>query len=147
MAVELRSGPFDPYAELTRYQREVLGHAGRYGATACFVGTMRDINNDRAVTAMMLEHYPGMTDKHLQEICAEAMKRWDILDALIVHRVGAVRPNDPIVLTAAWSAHRAPAFEACRFMIEDLKRRAPFWKKEQHAEGSAWVTHNTPAAN
>lgn len=145
MTIQLRETGFDPCAELARYQDEVLGRRGKYGATVNFVGTMRDFNEGRTVRAMTLEHYPGMTERHLEQICAEAKRRWDILDALIVHRVGEVHPNDPIVLVAAWSAHRAAAFEACRFLIEALKSRAPFWKKEQRNETTRWVEHNTPA--
>ncbi len=146
MHVELRETPFDPWQELQRYQKEVLGHEGKYGATASFVGTMRDVNAGETVRAMMLEHYPGMTDKHLQEISAGAQARWDIIDTLIVHRVGALQPNDAIVLIAVWSAHRDAAFAACRYLIEELKSRAPFWKKETLANDSRWVHENTPAA-
>jgi molybdopterin synthase catalytic subunit len=87
-----------------------------------------------------------MTERHLHQICEEAKQRWDILDSLIVHRIGDIQPNDPIVLVAAWSAHRAAAFDACRYLIEELKTRAPFWKKEQLQEATRWVEHNTPAA-
>lgn len=144
MAIQLREMDFDPCAELARYQDNAVGQRGKYGAVISFVGTMRDFNDDRAVQAMTLEHYPGMTEKHLREISAEAARRWDILDSLIIHRVGEVRPNDPIVLVAVWSAHRAPAFEACRYLIEELKTRAPFWKKERLHETARWVEHNTP---
>lgn len=146
MTIEVRATPFDPGAELYRYQAEVLGAAGKYGATLSFVGTLRDFNEGDAVRAMTLEHYPGMTEKQLHAICAEARRRWDILDTLIIHRVGELQPNEPIVLVAVWSAHRAAAFEACRYLIEELKTRAPFWKKEQRPEDVArWVEHNTPA--
>ncbi|HLE94240.1 MAG TPA: molybdenum cofactor biosynthesis protein MoaE, partial [Sulfuricaulis sp.] len=93
---------------------------------------------------MTLEHYPGMTEKHLQLIHDEAGQRWEILDALVIHRVGEIRPGEPIVLVAVWSAHRAAAFEACRYLIEELKTRAPFWKNEQHQATTHWVEHNTP---
>ncbi len=146
MTVQLRDVDFDPCEELAAYQHGVLGQRGKYGAVVSFVGTMRDFNEGRAVQAMTLEHYPGMTEKHLQRICAEAQRQWDILDALIVHRVGEVRPNDPIVLVAVWSAHRAAAFDACRYLIEELKTRAPFWKKEQRHETTLWVEHNTPVS-
>jgi molybdopterin synthase catalytic subunit len=117
---------------------------GKYGATAMFVGTMRDFNEGDSVTSMVLEHYPGMTEKYLEKLCEQAADRWDILDALIVHRVGKVNPNDTIVLVSVWSTHRADAFEVCRFLMEDLKSRAPFWKKEHLVEGSRWVEKNTP---
>src|SRR5581483_5549696 len=133
--------------ELQRYQREQLDAGGKFGATLSFVGTMRDFNEGDTVAAMTLEHYPGMTEKHLDQICAEARRRWDIIDALIVHRVGELRPNEPIVLVAVWAAHRGAAFDAGRYLIEELKSRAPFWKKEQLAQGSRWVEHNTPATD
>ena len=146
MAIQLREMAFDPCAELAAYQDGVVGRRGKYGAVISFVGTMRDFNDDRAVQAMTLEHYPGMTEKHLREICAEVKRQWDILDVLLIHRIGEVRPGDPIVLVAVWSAHRAAAFDACRYLIEELKARAPFWKKERIHEASRWVEHNTPAA-
>ncbi len=146
MAIVVRDTAFDPCEELRRHQLAMRGAAGKYGATLSFVGTMRDFNEGGTVLAMTLEHYPGMTEKQLREIGAEACRRWPILDLLIVHRVGEVRPNDPIVLVAVWSAHRAAAFDACRFLIEELKTRAPFWKKEQRHETSHWVEHNTPVS-
>ena len=146
MAIEIKSGAFDPYRELDRHQSRILSQAGKYGATASFVGTMRDFSDGGPVHSMTLEYYPGMTERHLHQICEEAKQRWDILDSLIVHRIGDIQPNDPIVLVAAWSAHRAAAFDACRYLIEELKTRAPFWKKEQLQEATRWVEHNTPAA-
>ena len=146
MRVEVRDSPFNPWDELQDHQQTVFRQGGKYGATASFVGTMRDYNEGESVQAMVLEHYPGMTEKHLRQISEEAGKRWDILDTLIIHRVGELRPNDPIVLVAVWSAHRGPAFEACRYLIEELKSRAPFWKKESIEERARWVQHNTPAA-
>jgi molybdopterin synthase catalytic subunit len=92
---------------------------------------------------MTLEHYPGMTEKHLDTISSEAARRWDIVDSLIIHRYGALQPNDPIVLVAVWAAHRAPAFDACRYLIEELKDRAPFWKQEMLDDCTRWVQHNT----
>jgi len=144
MAIAVRADPFDPCAELRRHQQAMPDAAGKYGATLSFVGTMRDFNEGEAVRAMTLDHYPGMTEKHLREISDEARRRWDLVDILIVHRVGDIRPNEPIVLVAVWSAHRAAAFEAGRYLIEELKARAPFWKKEQLAEGTRWVERNTP---
>lgn len=144
MRVEIRELPFDPLAELSRYQTGRDGMAGRCGAAAVFIGAMRDHNEGNRVLAMTLEHYPGMTEKQLQRILEEAQQRWDFLDALVIHRVGELRPDDPIVLVAVWSAHRAAAFEACRFILEELKSRAPFWKQETVANGPRWVAHNTP---
>ncbi|MGH8119226.1 MAG: molybdenum cofactor biosynthesis protein MoaE, partial [Gammaproteobacteria bacterium] len=115
-----------------------------YGAMASFVGTMRDYNEGAEVREMVLENYPGMTEKHLESICGEAAKKWELLEVLVLHRVGHIHSGDPIVLVAVWSAHRAAAFDACRFIMEDLKSRAPFWKQETLAGGKRWVTRNTP---
>ena len=119
----------------------------RIGAAATFIGSMRDFNEGESVASMWLEHYPGMTEKHLAAIEAEARTRWGLDEVLIVHRVGAVSPGDPIVLVAVWSAHRAHAFEFCRHITEALKSNAPFWKKEQTAHGERWVTNNTPGTS
>ena len=144
MTVEIREQGFDPYREVSDYQQRVLDAAGKYGATAVFVGSMRDINEGDTVQTMTLEHYPGMTERYLEKISQEAEQRWDIIDSLIIHRVGELQPDEPIVLVAVWSAHRAAAFEASRFLMEELKSRAPFWKKEVLATGSRWVEKNTP---
>lgn len=145
MTVDVRWEPFDPGTELRHYQDEVLGAHGKYGATVMFVGTMRDFNDGATVQGMTLEHYPRMTEKYLLKISEEARQRWDLLDTLILHRVGAILPNDPIVLVAVWSAHRAAAFEACRYLIEALKTQAPFWKQERVGDDVRWVERNTPA--
>jgi len=138
--VEVVSRGFDPWQELRNYQDQSLSaQQGKYGATAAFVGTMRDFNVNDQVLSMTLEHYPGMTEKYLTEIYRKAAQRWELLNGLIVHRVGELRPDDPIVLVAVWSAHRAEAFEACRFLMEELKSHAPFWKKEQLEDGTRWV--------
>lgn len=146
MKIELRDKAFDPFQEIGRYQKQVLGQTGKYGALANFVGTMRDFNDGRTVQAMTLEHYPGMTEQHLRRISEEAKQRWDIIDTLVIHRVGEVWASEAIVLVAVWSAHRAAAFDACRYLIEELKTRAPFWKNERVEETTHWVEHNTPAA-
>ncbi len=143
MAIFVRDTAFDPWAELAAYQTQTIP-AGKYGASAVFVGAMRDFNEVDSVRAMQLEHYPGMTEKHLDTISSEAARRWDIVDNLIIHRYGALQPNDPIVLVAVWAAHRAPAFDACRYLIEELKNRAPFWKQEMLDDCARWVQHNTP---
>jgi molybdopterin synthase catalytic subunit len=142
MHCEIRPQVFEPYAELLAYQQNMQA-SGRYGATAVFVGTMRDQNEGEAVTSMELEHYPGMTEKYLQSISEQAAKRWNLLDSLIIHRVGRVEPDDPIVLVVVWSSHRKDAFEASRYLMEELKSRAPFWKKEQTDNGERWVDKNT----
>jgi len=143
MPSEIRTAAFDPWQETQQYQQAHLTD-GKYGATASFVGTMRDFNQGDDVSSMTLEHYPGMTESYLDKICDEAKQRWDLSDCLIVHRVGEIFPNDPIVLTVVWSAHRKASFEACRYLMEELKTRAPFWKKEGLSKGHRWVDKNTP---
>ena len=115
--------------------------AGRtdVGAVASFVGLVRASNEGAHVHAMTLEHYPGMTEKALEDICAQAASRWDLIDTLVIHRVGALEPGDRIVLVGVSSAHRGEAFAACEFIMDYLKTQAPFWKKEHHADGAAWV--------
>ncbi|MFK7891424.1 MAG: molybdenum cofactor biosynthesis protein MoaE [Granulosicoccus sp.] len=145
MSVYLKDQPFTPAVEIERF--EARQEAGSFGATASFVGTMRHHNEGDSVAAMSLEHYPEMTEKQLLEIIGDARKRWDIIDALIVHRVGDIKPGSPIVLTAVCSSHRAAAFDACRFLMEELKTRATFWKKETLSNGEQrWVEKNTPAS-
>lgn len=144
MQVDIRNTAFEPYAELQAYQ-ENMQNVGQYGATAVFVGSMRDFNEGDTVKSMLLEHYAGMTEKYLKQISQQAAARWSILDSLIIHRVGQIQPNDPIVLVVVWSAHRKDAFEASRFLMEELKSKAPFWKKEYLREGQRWVQQNTPA--
>jgi molybdopterin synthase catalytic subunit len=139
MTVRVTPAPFDPWQEIAAYQQNHLGQAGRFGATTAFVGTMRDFNEGEAIRGMELEHYPGMTEKYLHRIAAEAKRRWSIFDCLIIHRYGSLRPNEPIMLVAVWSAHRAAAFKACRYLVEELKAGAPFWKKEALATGTRWV--------
>ncbi|MGB0866521.1 MAG: molybdenum cofactor biosynthesis protein MoaE [Granulosicoccaceae bacterium] len=143
MSVVIEPSGFDPWAALQAYQAKLTG--GSFGATAVFVGTMRDFNQGDEVQGMSLEHYPGMTEHQLEAIVAEAAEQWPLIDTLIHHRVGDIHPNDPIVLTAVWSAHRAAAFEANRFLMEALKSRAPFWKRETLDDGQQrWVEKNTP---
>jgi len=142
MRIEIRECHFEPYTELQKYQDQYLP-TGQYGATAVFVGSMRDFNEGDEVKAMVLEHYPGMTESYLNKMSQQASDRWTILDSLIIHRVGEIKPEDPIVLVAVWSAHRKDAFEASRFLMEELKSRAPFWKKEFLEEGHRWVQHNS----
>jgi len=144
MSIKLLGEGFDPWQELQQHQADHPQLAGKYGATSIFVGTMRDFNDGADVECMVLEHYPAMTQKHLRAIANEAMARWNILDTLIVHRFGEIRPNDTIVLLAVWSAHRSASFPACRYLIEELKSRAPFWKKEINGKDARWVEHNTP---
>ena len=109
------------------------------GAVASFIGLVRDANDGSAIASMTLEHYPGMTEKALEEICAQARARWDILETLVIHRVGPLAPGDRIVLVGVSSAHRGEAFQACEFIMDYLKTRAPFWKKEATPQGERWV--------
>ncbi len=127
--------PFDPHAE----SAALHARNPAVGAVVDFIGWMRDFNEGDPVTAMTLEHYPGMTEKALQRIVAEAESRWDLLGVRIVHRVGELKPSEPIVLVAVASAHRGDAFRACEFLIDYLKTRAPFWKKETTRDGERWV--------
>jgi molybdopterin synthase catalytic subunit len=154
MKVEIFDQPYDPWQLAREYQDSVL-EAGKFGATALFVGTMRDFNEDDSVTAMTLEHYPGMTQKHLEKIAEDAIHKFDILDVLLMHRVGQIFPNDPIVCVVVWSEHRAASYDANRFIMEALKAKAPFWKKELlkggegelssgHSPNHRWVEKNTP---
>ena len=135
MLIRVQSGPFDTGAIVD----ELRAGDARIGAIACFVGLVRDVNDASQVSAMTLEHYPGMTERALEAIAEEALERWDLIDLAVVHRVGRLEPNDPIVLVAAASAHRGDAFAACEFVMDYLKTRAPFWKKEATAEGDRWV--------
>jgi molybdopterin synthase catalytic subunit len=135
MMVRVQSEDFDIGAEIAELRRD----NAKIGAVACFVGLVRDLNEDAAVSEMTLEHYPGMTEKALAEIVAQARQRWDIYDALVIHRIGALQPTDQIVLVATTSAHRHEAFASCEFIMDYLKTQAPFWKKEQTAQGARWV--------
>jgi molybdopterin synthase catalytic subunit len=109
------------------------------GALASFTGLVRDANDGSAVSGMTLEHYPGMTERALEDICAQAHARWSLIDTLVIHRVGALKPGDRIVLVGVTSAHRGEAFAACEFIMDYLKTRAPFWKREDTKEGPRWV--------
>jgi molybdopterin synthase catalytic subunit len=111
----------------------------RVGAVVTFIGTVRDMNDGSQVKGMTLEHYPGMTEKALEEIINQAKNRWNIFRTLVIHRVGPLLPEDQIVLVAVTSAHRGEAFAACEFIMDYLKTAAPFWKKEDTAEGARWV--------
>lgn len=109
------------------------------GAIVSFVGLVRDINDGADVSTLTLEHYPEMTEKALQSIVDEAKQRWDVMDAVVIHRVGTLMPTDQIVLVAISSAHRLAAFSACEFIMDYLKTQAPFWKKETNNQGARWV--------
>jgi molybdopterin synthase catalytic subunit len=133
--VRVQPQDFDVGVELdalTRGRKDV-------GGLASFVGLVRDANDGQAVRAMTLEHYPGMTEKALEDICAQAHARWELLDTVVIHRIGPLHPGDRIVLVGVASAHRGEAFAACEFIMDYLKTRAPFWKREDTPEGSRWV--------
>ena len=134
-SVRVQTERFDVGRELDTLVR---GRAD-VGAVASFVGLVRDQNDGHGIQAMTLEHYPGMTEKALEEICRQAKERWDLIDMVVIHRVGTLRPGDPIVLVGISSAHRGEAFAACEFIMDYLKTRAPFWKREDTAGGSRWV--------
>lgn len=133
--VRVEEADFDVGREIAALR---AGNPG-IGAVASFIGICRDLNEGDAVSEMVLEHYPGMTEKALTGIAAEARGRWDLFDILIVHRVGRILPAEQIVLVVVTSAHRGEAFAAAEFLMDYLKTRAPFWKKEQTPEGGRWV--------
>lgn len=135
MPVRVQQEDFDLTSEVAQLR---AGDA-RVGAVATFVGLVRDMNEGAGGSEMALEHYPGMTEKALEAIVAEARERWDLFDALVVHRVGTLQPQDQIVLVAVTSAHRGEAFAACEFIMDYLKTRAPFWKREVTPAGARWV--------
>ena len=133
--VRVQTEDFDVGRELdslTRARTDV-------GGLASFVGLVRKANDGQDVRGMTLEHYPGMTEKALEDICAQAHARWDLIDTLVIHRVGRLVPGDRIVLVGVASAHRGEAFEACEFIMDFLKTRAPFWKREDTSAGPRWV--------
>jgi molybdopterin synthase catalytic subunit len=133
--VRVQAGDFDLGHELARLR---AGDA-RVGAVVSFVGTVRDMNDGAQVAAMELEHYPGMTERALEDIVEQASTRWPLYGALVIHRVGPLKPCDQIVLVAVAGAHRGEAFDACEFIIDYLKTDAPFWKKEDTPAGARWV--------
>ncbi|SMF76353.1 molybdopterin synthase subunit MoaE [Azospirillum oryzae] len=135
MAIRVQAEDFDVGAE---YAAFTVGRTS-VGGVAMFVGLVRDIAGGAAVSAMTLEHYPGMTEKQLEAIGEEARRRWPLDDVLVIHRYGRLEPGDRIVMVATASAHRDAAFESCRFLMDWLKTKAPFWKLEATPEGERWV--------
>lgn len=135
MTVRIQTEDFDLSTEIARLR----ARQPQVGAVVSFVGTVRDLNDGAVVTQMELEHYPGMTEKALEQIVAQAQARWSFLDALVIHRIGPLQPLDQIVLVAVTAAHRGEAFAACEFIMDYLKTDAPFWKKEQTPDGARWV--------
>jgi molybdopterin synthase catalytic subunit len=135
MTVRIQTEDFDAGAEIAALRR---GNP-KVGAVASFVGVCRDANDGAVVSRMSLEHYPGMTERAIEKIVAEAKERWGVTDALVIHRVGELKPADQIVLVVVTAAHRGEAFAACEFIMDYLKTRAPFWKKEETPKGARWV--------
>jgi molybdopterin synthase catalytic subunit len=135
MSVHVQEQDFDVSAELALMRKD----NPKIGAIASFVGVVRDINEGDSVATMTLEHYPGMTEKAITEIIDQARGRWEVLDALVIHRVGTLKPTEQIVLVIVASAHRGDAFAACEFIMDFLKTQAPFWKKEITPNGARWV--------
>ena len=135
MPVRVQTEDFD----LSREVASLRANNPGVGAVVSFVGTVRVMNEGSGVSTMELEHYPGMTEKALEDIVSQAKSRWNIFDAQVIHRVGPLLPSDQIVLVAVTSAHRGEAFDACEFIIDYLKTQAPFWKKEQTPQGARWV--------
>ncbi len=133
--VRIQTEDFDLSAEVAALR---AGDAA-VGAVASFIGTVRDHNDGLGVSAMELEHYPGMTERAIEAMIDEALRRFDIRAARVIHRVGPLLPNDQIVLVAVSSSHRGEAFKACEFLMDYLKTQAPFWKKEQTPDGARWV--------
>ena len=139
MSVTIQTGPFDAQAEADALRQGDLD----VGAVVTFVGTVRDLSEGDAVATLELEHYPGMTERSLEAIVDEARARFDVRGVRVIHRVGALAPGEPIVFVAVTSAHRGAAFDACRFVMDYLKTRAPFWKKERTPAGDRWVEART----
>ncbi len=135
MTVRIQTNDFDAGAEMAAMRK---GNPA-IGAVASFIGVVRDVNEGDSVSEMTLEHYPGMTEKSIEEIIGQARGRWNVIDALVVHRVGLLKPTDQIVLVVVASSHRGDAFAACEFIMDYLKTQAPFWKKERTGEGTRWV--------
>ena len=135
MTVRIQTEDFEIGTEIAALRRSNPA----VGAVASFVGIVRDVNEGAAIQAMTLEHYPGMTERSIEEIISQARGRWNIFDVLVIHRVGTLKPLDQIVLVIVTSGHRGDAFAACEFIMDYLKTRAPFWKKEQTSAGARWV--------
>lgn len=135
MKIRVQLEDFDAGAEM----RAVSRANPKVGAVASFIGLVRDVNEGAAVAQMTLEHYPGMTEKAIAGIVEEAKGRWDVIDCTVIHRTGTLNPTDQIVLVVIASGHRGDAFAACEFVMDYLKTRAPFWKKELTPQGARWV--------
>jgi len=135
MTIRVQQKDFEVGVELAK----ISSNKSNIGGICCFVGLVRDFSEDSYIKTMTLEHYPGMTEKQLKSIENEACQRWPLDDSLIIHRYGILKPGENIVLVVTASAHRKAAFEACEFLIDWLKTKAPFWKKEETEKGTKWV--------
>ena len=134
MKISVQTADFDAGFEMKN-----ISKSNSIGAVASFIGLVRDVNDGDAISGMTLEHYPGMTERAIGKIVDEAKSRWQVMDCTVIHRYGALKPNDQIVLVAVASAHRGDAFDACEFIMDYLKTQAPFWKKEHREGGACWV--------
>jgi molybdopterin synthase catalytic subunit len=139
MPVRVQTEDFDAGDEIRCMRRD----NPKIGAIAAFVGVVRDVNEGDSVAGMTLEHYPGMTERSIEAIVADACTRWQLINALVIHRIGSLAPTDQIVLVVVAASHRGAAFAACEFLMDYLKTRAPFWKKERIVGGSRWVEART----
>ena len=144
MHVEISERPFNPWRRLEeRYARlQEQGRIQACGATAVFIGSMRDVNEGERVSSMRLEHYAEMAQSHIERFVQAQCDEFSLEDVLVIHRVGTVYPSDTIVLVAVWAAHRDAAYRANRLIMEELKSNTPFWKKEQLSQGSRWLSGN-----
>ncbi len=133
--IKVQQEDFDVGAEISRMTDGNVS----IGGLACFVGLVRDLVGETPISAMTLEHYPGMTERKLEELEQDARQRWDLQDVLIIHRYGRLEPGERIVLVATASAHREASLESCHFLIDWLKTKAPFWKLEDTQDGAQWV--------
>lgn len=133
--IRVQQRDFDVAAEVNALRKQ----SGSIGAVVTFTGLVRDFSDSDEIKTLFLEHYPGMTEKSLNKIVDEAMQRWQLIAATVIHRVGRLLPQDQIVLVAVASSHRKDAFDACEFIMDYLKTRAPFWKKEETSSGSRWL--------
>lgn len=140
MPTKISDGPLKAWQALAEHGKP---HVLSCGAAVSFVGVMRDSNNGRKIDSMFLEHYPGMTERALADLATAATAEYEVADVLLLHRVGEVRPGDELVVIGVWSPHRAAAFAACEWLIEQLKHRVPLWKKEFGPHGENWVAANT----
>ncbi len=139
MTVRVQTEDFDAGVEIN----QLRSARKDVGAVVSFIGQVRDVNEGDEVSQLTLEHYPGMTEKSLEAIITQAKTRWNIIDVLIIHRVGTLQPSDQIVLVAVSGGHRGEAFAACEFVMDYLKTEAPFWKKEATPSGERWIEAKT----